>query len=285
MKSINSINCWRYLRENAMDKIICFNYKYDSDYADRIHILEEYGFDGVFIYSQYKPKEYIDLILDSSLSIETLHLPYKRFVNDICVDSRYANILWIDGINSSEYVSELINEVNFAKNYGIPTVVMHITGGDTPPPINKVAVENIKKVLRKCEEHEITLCLENLRRLDYLQYIFEALNSPYLKFCFDSGHASTMTRNLETFPWDFFGQYLHCVHLNDNDGINDQHQIPFSGNINWATLINKIFSYNQKLNLTLEVRSSTEERETTKEVDFIKNCYDSLRKLEILLEV
>lgn len=267
-----------------MDKLICFNYKYDSSYSDRIELLEDIGFDGVFLYSQYHPAEYIEQLMSTSLRIDALHLPYKKFQNGTCIDSRFVNVLWTDSLDARDYVRSLIEEIEFARNYGITTAVMHITGGEAPPAVNSVAIDNISRVLAKCENYGITLCLENLRRIDHLQFIFDRMDSPHLKFCFDSGHAHAMTHNLANFPWDYYGSRLHCVHLNDNDGFKDQHRIPFCGNIRWKELMKDIVEHNAHIGLALEVRSSTEDREKYSEREFLDICMDSLVKLERLVQ-
>jgi sugar phosphate isomerase/epimerase len=268
-----------------MNKGICFNYKYASNYDTRIKLLEEIGFNSVFIYSQYEPKNYIDLIKKSPLKISSLHLPYKKMENGKSVDSRFVNVLWAKYNESKQYVNELIKEVEFAHRYDINTVVMHITGGDTPPHMNEIGIANIEKVLNVCEKYNITLCLENLRRLDYLEYVFCNLDSKRLMFCFDSGHANSMTKNLTDFPWDILKNKLFYLHLNDNNGIKDQHLIPYDGNISWSELIKLLFSFNKDLELTLEVRSNVTMRLTYSEKQYLSRCYKSLERLQNSLTI
>lgn len=266
-----------------MKKSINFDYKYDSSPQERLRLIEEAGFDGIYIHSQYKPSDYIDLICKSSLTIESLHLPYKKIYQGRSVDSRYVNVLWEGDEKSQPYVEELIEEVNFAHEHGIDVVVMHVTGGNAPPPMSENGVRNIGRVLDVCEKYNITLCLENLRRLDYLDYAFARLDSDKLMFCFDSGHANCMTANVDSFPWSLYGNKLCYLHLNDNNGLADQHLIPFSGNIHWQQLIKVIFGLNPRLSLQLEVRSSSEIRQQHNEKQYLELCFASLVMLEGIL--
>lgn len=267
-----------------MNKSICFDYKYDSEPRERLRLIEEAGFDGIYLHAQYSPREYIDVICRSSLKVESLHLSYKKMNQGRTVDSRYVNVLWEDGDKSDPYVEELIQEVRFAHEYGIDLVVMHITGGETPPPMCESGISNIGRVLDVCEKHNITLCLENLRRLDYLDYAFESLPSNKLMFCFDSGHANCMTRNLDSFPWGRYAKKLRYFHLNDNNGMADQHLIPFSGTIDWENLARVIQGFKKNLPLTLEVRSSAETRRQNSERQYLELCFGSLVRLERLIE-
>ena len=266
-----------------MRKIINFSYGYDSNIRQRIKLIKKNGFDGVFIYAQYKPEEYINDIIESGLFIESLHLSYKKYnLEGKCIDSKYVNILWEDELKSSEYLKQLFSEIEFAAKYKIKKVVMHITGGKTPPPISESGMNFIKKVLDKCEKNGITLCLENLRRLDYLVAVFNFLKSDYLKFCFDSGHAHYMTKNSSSFPWDELGKHIDCLHLNDNDSEADLHFPPLLGTINWKPLINTLFFYNGNLNLTLEVRNKGN-LTNLEESEFLKLCKNQINKIEKLI--
>ncbi|MDR2913326.1 MAG: sugar phosphate isomerase/epimerase [Tannerella sp.] len=266
-----------------MKKNIGFNYKMSAEPAERISLIEDAGFDGVFIYSQYHPLEYIDLINKSKLNIETLHLSYKKFIDGQLIDSQYVNALWTEDAEADKYEKQLINEISFAHNYGIKTVVAHITGGTAPPLMCESGIKRISRILDVCEKYGIILCLENLRRLDYLEFVFKKLESDKLKFCFDSGHANAFTKNVETFPWNIFGDKLTCVHLNDNDGIADKHLLPLDGNIDWKNLVRNISKYNSDIELTLEVRCSEEQKNKYTEQEYLKLCFDSLVKIEKMI--
>lgn len=266
-----------------MKKNIGYNYKYPSSELLRAELIKNAGFDGVFIYSQYNPQAYIESILRSGLEIETLHLPYKKFEDGSCIDSRYVNNLWLDNSDSKLYLDMLYREIDFAAAYGIKIAVMHITGGSNPPAVSDAGLRFIEKTLNYCEQKKIVLCLENLRSLSHLSYVFSNLQSPFLKFCFDSGHANYMTHNAMSFPWDEYGKYLYCLHLNDNDGTKDTHSIPFTGNIDWIKISKEIYSLNANCNLTLEVRCSETQKTTLSEQDYLKLCYNSLQRIEQIM--
>lgn len=270
-----------------MKKYINFNYGYkqNKDYKARAKLIKKLGFDGVFLYSQYNPQEYICDILNVGLEIGSLHLSYKKIdSNGQIIDKDYVNVLWKEPELSNEYRATLMKELEFAHQYHIKTVVMHITAGTTPPLFSQYGVDFIKAILNKCKEYDIILCLENLRRLDYLIGIFECIEDDSLKFCFDSGHANYMTNNVDTFPWDKLGNKLFYLHLNDNNTLQDQHFPPFYGSIKWQKLINKVFFYNRKIDLTLEVRNK-DQFQMVSEVEFLRTCMKSVKRLEKRIEI
>ncbi|MEM1826897.1 MAG: TIM barrel protein, partial [Desulfurococcaceae archaeon] len=62
------------------------------------------------------------------------------------------------------------------------------------------------------------------------------------KICFDVGHAHVNGYNLLEF-YKYIRNYLGVVHLHDNDGTKDQHLPPYSGSVDWASLL-KYFNKN-----------------------------------------
>lgn len=94
------------------------------------------------------------------------------------------------------------------------------------------------------KEMGITLCIENLytsvaghlvegpccdvekviERLDKINEIYDA---EVLGFCFDVGHANIVSLDFEDFITRL-GLRLKVLHVHDNDGVADLHQIPFT---------------------------------------------------------
>lgn len=54
--------------------------------------------------------------------------------------------------------------------------------------------------------------------------------------CWDFGHANEMAMNQEE-CLRMIGNRLKCLHVNDNNGLLDDHILPFSGNIDWPALM------------------------------------------------
>ena len=95
-----------------------------------------------------------------------------------------------------------------------------------------------------------------------LLYLKDKFPTDYLGFCFDAGHANIMaTKNANTLepsraidaynqinqpvPWDdeildkMLFNIVNC-HLHDNYGLQDQHQLPGHGNIDWKNVLTKL---------------------------------------------
>lgn len=90
----------------------------------------------------------------------------------------------------------------------------------------------------------ITICIENLYTSAGSHIVegpcgdaqkavkrIERMNTKYdaevLGFCFDTGHANLVGIDMENFI-TMLGEHLKVLHIHDNDGIGDLHQIPFT---------------------------------------------------------
>lgn len=94
------------------------------------------------------------------------------------------------------------------------------------------------------KEMGITLCIENLyggiaehlvegpccdakKAADRIDRFNERYNAEVLGFCFDTGHANLVGLDFESFLTTL-GDRLKVLHIHDNDGVADLHQIPFT---------------------------------------------------------
>lgn len=100
--------------------------------------------------------------------------------------------------------------------HNIPTVVIHLINGDTPPPPIQLGLDRIKYLVELAEQKEVNIALKNLRRLEHLQFVFENIKSGRLGFCYDSGHENCYTKGADLLS--LYGNRLMALHLHDNDG-------------------------------------------------------------------
>lgn len=94
------------------------------------------------------------------------------------------------------------------------------------------------------KEMGITICIENLydgvgghivegpccdaaKAVERMERINDKYHAEVLGFCFDSGHANLVGVDMENFITTL-GGHLKVLHIHDNDGISDLHQIPFT---------------------------------------------------------
>lgn len=94
------------------------------------------------------------------------------------------------------------------------------------------------------KELGITMCIENLyegiaghivegpccdarKAVERIERMNEKYGAEVLGFCFDTGHANLVGIDFEDFITTL-GKHLKVLHIHDNDGVGDLHQIPFT---------------------------------------------------------
>lgn len=105
--------------------------------------------------------------------------------------------------------------------------------------------ESLREVLPLCNNYNIKLALENQYPLpvssdfyylgDYASdfaFIFSQVTDSMLKMCLDTGHAN-LAEGFEIYIRQFSKKILN-VHINDNLGFYDDHNLPGEGSINWS---------------------------------------------------
>ncbi len=104
--------------------------------------------------------------------------------------------------------------------------------------------EFIESIAPMAKEMGITICIENLyesvgshlvegpccdvrKAVERIDRINDRYHAEVLGFCFDTGHANLVGIDFEDFITGL-GERLKVLHIHDNDGISDLHQIPFT---------------------------------------------------------
>jgi sugar phosphate isomerase/epimerase len=145
--------------------------------------------------------------------------------------------------------ASLLRWLSECRRTGVSDLVVH--GGSYPDQREGIARTRrvFGRVLPAFERAGVVLNLENHYAYDYrgCQELFSEpweflevlrLNSPSLRFCFDTGHAN-MTRNSaallgELAPW------LGYVHLADNHGVDDDHIGYGQGTVDWNGIFSRL---------------------------------------------
>jgi sugar phosphate isomerase/epimerase len=102
-----------------------------------------------------------------------------------------------------------------------------------------LTVELMKNLMPDCEKYGVTLCLENMpmtaHRISTMDRIAEAVEMvghPNAAICFDTGHTNVYGHDLGD-AVRTAGKYLRTLHVHDNDGKADRHQLPWLGTADW----------------------------------------------------
>ncbi len=235
-----------------MKKIINFYYDERIKNKKRMKLVKKYRFDGIFLMCDNDFDFNVQLAKKYSLFIESAHLPYRDIANN----------LWSIDLVGEEYTNYIIEWIRRVSKENIKIAVMHTSAGKNPPAMNEIGIERLKRIVKVCEEENITLAIENIRYWDYVLRPLSIINSPNLGLCFDFGHANGFTKNIYELDYNYLASKVKCVHIHDNFGTGDDHLVPFDGNINFEFVINKLKEYEFKGNITLELESEKKYKNT-----------------------
>lgn len=111
------------------------------------------------------------------LEVENAHAPFQG-----------CNDLWTEGLGGDEYVNHLIRCINGCADTGVSVLVVHLTDLADPPIYHLRGVERLKRAVETAEKKKVVLAFENLRHEPHLNAVMKAFDSPYVGFCYDSGH-------------------------------------------------------------------------------------------------
>jgi Sugar phosphate isomerases/epimerases len=96
----------------------------------------------------------------------------------------------------------------------------------------KLAVENMFNYdpVRKC------ICPTVCTTADEMADYIDTLNDDHFVACLDVGHAHLTGDTPENMA-RILGNRLETLHVHDNNGLNDEHKIPYHGTINWDNFL------------------------------------------------
>ena len=127
-------------------------------------------------------------------------------------------------------------------------MVIHLP--DDEHPIDHLGVERLGTIITEAEKNDIKIAFENLSNIQNLALVLGSFQSNNVGFCYDSCHHKNYAPNEDLLK--LYGDRLMALHLQDNGGKHNQHQLPFDGNIDWLTVMRKISLTGYKGATTLE---------------------------------
>lgn len=229
-----------------MKKGIYTWFGYELPARERLEAIRSAGFSAVMLnwvdeLPEMRHKEgYADLARALNLEIVNGHLPYDG-----------ANDLWRDGQNGDDWTEFLRQSILSAGRCGVPALVLHAARGTMPPPLSEIGFSRFRRLAEAAEQANVLLAIENLYSLSYGMAVLDALDTPFIRACYDAGHHHCYGQD-DTFLTRY-GARLCAIHLHDNDGMDDQHRIPFTGTIGWQAEMARLKKTAYRGPMTLEL--------------------------------
>ena len=195
---------------------------------------------------------FIKVAFETGLKVPFIHL-----------DSSNASSIWTESDKQQDFVGYVKDTVKLCGDNGIETVVMHTNYNGIPAAPNQMGLDCIEQMLKVAENSNVKIALENNDDLEHMDYLLQNIDSPYLGFCFDSGHWNLCTPDVDLLG--DYGDRLNAVHLHDNFGNidprariwdEDLHLLPFDGITNFDAVARGIAKSNFNGPAMLESRRS-----------------------------
>lgn len=192
--------------------------------------------------------------------------PNKISVHAPCYD---LNIISVDPKIREISRERFEQALEIAQAARADTIVFHTSNDNfkLPSARNKAKEELVEfwsEFVKKLEELNITAMLENVLEAspELIQQVVKEVNSPYLKTCFDTGHA-LINSSLQPEIWfEKFKDSLGHIHIHNNDGEGDLHK-PFPQGVgNFCNILAGAKNLKQDVNVVFEVNSLEDTRQS-----------------------
>lgn len=171
------------------------------------------------------------------ITINQMHMPYPIFIPS--VSKEVNDYLWNEVAPKSMQLCEFL-ECPYIVVHGLK-MVRYLGAEEAEWQETEKFLDYIAPVAKKMG---ITICIENLydgvsghliegpccnakKAAERIDRINEKYGTEVLGFCFDTGHANLVGIDFEDFITTL-GSRLKVLHIHDNDGIADLHQVPFT---------------------------------------------------------
>jgi sugar phosphate isomerase/epimerase len=140
--------------------------------------------------------------------------------------------------------------------------------------MEKPAVLDLDKyddLLKTAKENGVKICLENMfvsykdhvigaicsdtyEAVAYIDELNEIAGEDIFCFCLDTGHINLLSKNIYNAILEL-GDCIETLHVHDNYGVKDSHDVPFAGNTDWEAFIKGIKEIGYKGNMNFEIAS------------------------------
>jgi sugar phosphate isomerase/epimerase len=241
--------------------------------SQRAQLIKKAGFDATCLWWADDEKantgsldDLPKIVRDSGLEIDNVHVPFKE-----------AHLLSSENLSERKKIIDLHKQwIGDCVRHNIPKIVFHTCPDfPNPPAPNNLMLDSVEEILKFAESAKVILAVENIRRSDYVNIVFEQFDSEYLRFCYDSGHDFIWNSN-PTKILEKWGHKLAATHLHDNLGSDDDHMLPLTGKIDWKKII-AVWPKDYKGVLMLEVLGDPKIQPAE---NFISAAFKSMIKLK-----
>ena len=250
-------------------------FNYQMPFLTRIQAIKKAGFDQTSLWwTEDSPDrmDYPGIVKEYGLEIDHAHIEY------LC-----GNDIWDESEAIRNAVQALyLTRIRECSHAGVKTIVIHASKGKEGPGPNPYGMDILKTVLKAAGDNGINIAVENVGREDILNAVFNELDFPNLKYCYDSSHDWLYSQRKGQLLTQY-GDKLVVTHLSDNDGLEDRHWVPGNGIVDWAVIASHFPVTTYQGALSLEVSARQDESHLTTD-EFLSKVILRLTEIRDLIK-
>lgn len=227
-------------------------YDVNTDIEPRLEVFSEAGFRFI-----HWCDHWVSAHLYSSAEIERTRELLDRY-GLTCTDIHgVCDVEEGEPFSLDRWVELNVNRMEFIRALGGDALVVHLPlpGLVAEAAPFDAATQMVDALLPEARRREVALTVEN-GDAELIDRLFSRYAPSELGFCFDSGH-SHIAGDMDAL--EAFASRLLVVHLHDNHGENDEHDLPGTGTVDWVRVRRFLSRAPHLQTLNLEVGQRTEE--------------------------
>jgi len=209
------------------------------------HVMWCHQWDTDFLYSCWEMRQLRRWLRQFGLQVVDVHASAGR-------EKQFNSLLEYERRAGVELMK---NRIALAAYLESDVVVIHIPEGlpTTADPRWAQTFRSLDVLLPFARRHEVRIAIENNPRtgLIDLQEVLRRYPTPDMGLCYDAGHGNLEKCALEKL--DALKDRILAVHLHDNDGTSDLHQLPFQGTVPWVRVMGLLAASSYRKCVSLEV--------------------------------
>ena len=178
------------------------------------------------------------------------------------------------------------NRIDMASALGADAIVMHVPDFSDPPtgdPHWAQLLKSVDALQPYADEHYVRIAIENGsdNSVATIERLYGLYSSDYLGMCYDCGHGNLTGHGLDQLAR--LKDRLYVVHLHDNDGTADQHNLPFTGTVDWPRLAGLLANSSYRKPVSME--SNMHRSGTTDDRVFLQKAFAAGTHLSGMVDV
>ena len=207
------------------------------------------------------------------------------------LNCRTADDLWHGGDVAKAHAEKIIDQIKVLAKCKVGMGILHPNENKIPnvpaPKPTPQALTLMREIVDAAGRHGVKIALENTdaANLEHFNYVLDNIKSPWLGFCYDSGHHMLFTPDT-----DLLGKYgdrCIAVHFHSNMMLNhitswqdDSHMLPYDGKVDFNRIIKSIKNSGYKGCTMLEVRQRAPIYQDMNHKQFLKEAFTRGKKIE-----